>query len=74
MRVYEYAKAEGMTNEEVQKKFGLPSHMSLVPEETTCTNPITEEKDADLKLIELSIRCCGSKSPYWSERHLIGRE
>ena len=39
MRVYEYAKEHGLSNDEVKSKFGLSSHMSLIPEENTtiCT-------------------------------------
>ncbi len=33
MKVYEYAKANGMTNDEVKAKFGLKSHLSIIPEE-----------------------------------------
>jgi len=32
MKVYEYAKENGMTNDEVKAKFGLKSHLSIIPE------------------------------------------
>jgi hypothetical protein len=86
MKVFEYAKANGMTNDEVKEKFGLKSHLSVIPEEqfaeTVAIDPVAvveieskQEKPADvsLQLIRDSIRGAGTKSPYWYLKHLIGK-
>jgi|TARA_Y100000310_G_C20698563_1_gene827549 DNA-binding transcriptional MerR regulator len=118
MKVWQYAKENGMTTKEVKELFDLPSHMSIIPE--SCdelpevkedknevvveiaskqaapvklekslpvaevveivkeavedVKDVLEEADVDLELIERSIRGAGTKSPYWSLRHLIGRD
>ena len=42
--------------------------------EETVTEPKKElQEEHDLKLIELSIRGAGVKSPYWELRHLVGK-
>ena len=66
MKVYEYAKANGMTNDEVKAKFGLKSHLSLVPfealhgdvsEEIEAPAPASVAKTAIPEAKELSIPC-----------------
>jgi len=48
---------------------------SVMMEEPTVTVIETESKEevVDPQVIELSIRCLGTKSQYWDKRHLIGR-
>lgn len=86
MKVFEYAREHGITSTKAKEKFGLPSHLSVIPEqalqapsqpaeEPPVVEPTTEpiEDVPPLDVIELSIRCLGGKSPQWKYRHLIGR-
>ena len=41
MRVYEYAKENDMTNDDVKGKFGLDHHMDLIPESEPVAPSIT---------------------------------
>jgi hypothetical protein len=84
MKGYEYAKEHGMTSAEVKEKFGLKSHLSVVPdmpekpvalpvEPTLAEKPTIEPKKPKKCPVSddelfLSLRCLGSKSKYWEFR------
>jgi hypothetical protein len=85
MKVYELARDLGVDNEVIMGLCGFTSHLNKlteVQEERVRTAmqggqveiPQAPQETDDLKLIELSIRCLGGKSPYWGKRFLIGRK
>ncbi len=87
MKVHEYAKANGMTNDEVKAKFGLKSHLSLIPAEgvskavgkpvvapstvSVAPEAISEPCPVSIEDLKQSIQIHGSGSPVYKWRHLI---